>query len=198
MIDGSSWLDLEPLAMQSPYVAISYALEKNLLKHKNFAWVKNYTKGGKELDQLRNSFNARMAQSQPRIKFGVQVPRSIYEALKFDRMNGDSLWMDAINTELRQINGYKTFRPVQPEDDLRKYARIPYHFVFDVKFDLRCKSRLVAGGNKTEPPKEDVYSVGLAMDTIRLGFRIAAINNLRVCAADVGNAFLYGKTREKV
>ena len=36
------------------------------------------------------------------------------------------------------------------------------------------------------------------MDTIRLGFQIAAMNNLKVCAADVGNAFLYGRTREKV
>ena len=105
MIDRSSWLDLEPLAMQSPYASISYAFEKNLLKHKDFAWVKNYTKGGKELGQLRNSFYAQMAQSQPRIKFRVQVPRSIFEALKFDRMNEDTLWMDAINTELRQING---------------------------------------------------------------------------------------------
>ena len=70
--------------------------------------------------------------------------------------------------------------------------------VFDVKFDLRRKARLVLGGNWTEPPKEDIYSGVVGMDTIRLGFQIAAMNGLKVCAADVGNAFLYGKTREKV
>ena len=37
------------------------------------------------------------------------------------------------------------------------------------------------------------------MDTVHMGFLIAAINHLDICAADIGNAFLvYGKTREKV
>jgi hypothetical protein len=30
-----------------------------------------------------------------------------------------------------------------------------------------------------------------------MGFMIAAMNNLWVCAADIGNAFIYGKSREK-
>jgi hypothetical protein len=33
---------------------------------------------------------------------------------------------------------------------------------------------------------------------VRLGFLIAELNGLQVCAADIGNAFLYGRTREKV
>ena len=36
------------------------------------------------------------------------------------------------------------------------------------------------------------------MDTIRMAFVLAAMNNLDVCAADISTAFLYGKTREKV
>jgi hypothetical protein len=69
--------------------------------------------------------------------------------------------------------------------------------VFDVKFDLRRKARLVAGGNFTDPPKEDVYSGVVSMDMIRLGFMLAKMNNLQICTADIGNAFLYGKTSEK-
>ena len=34
--------------------------------------------------------------------------------------------------------------------------------------------------------------------SVRLGYMIAELNGLLVCAADIGNAFLYGKTREKV
>jgi hypothetical protein len=33
--------------------------------------------------------------------------------------------------------------------------------------------------------------------SVRLGFMLAALNDLDVCAADIGNAFLYGKSREK-
>ena len=36
------------------------------------------------------------------------------------------------------------------------------------------------------------------MEAMRLGFVLAALNGLEACAGDVGNAFLYGTTREKV
>ncbi len=128
----------------------------------------------------------------------MEVPRSVKHALHLDHLAGDHLWQDAINKELDQINEYETFcdlhgTPIPPE-----YQCIPYHLVFDVKFDLRRKARLVAGGHMTSPPKEDIYSGFVGMETIRLGFLLASMNNLDVCAADIGNAFLYGKTQEKV
>ena len=36
------------------------------------------------------------------------------------------------------------------------------------------------------------------METVRTGFVLVSLNGLKVCAADIDNAFLYGKTREKV
>jgi len=36
------------------------------------------------------------------------------------------------------------------------------------------------------------------METIWLGLTIAAMNGLDVCAADIGNAFLYGRTQERI
>ena len=115
-----------------------------------------------------------------------------------DQQNNNTEWQDAIATELKQINDYKTFRLLQKGEKLSDFQGIPYHLVFDVKFDLRKKARLVAGGNKTTPPKEDLYSGVVDLMSVRIGHMIAAANGLTVCAADIGNAFLYGKTREKV
>jgi hypothetical protein len=42
--------------------------------------------------------------------------------------------------------------------------------VFDVKYDLRHKARLVAGGSWTVKDKEDIYSEVYCMDTVRIGF----------------------------
>jgi hypothetical protein len=42
--------------------------------------------------------------------------------------------------------------------------------VFDVKYELRHKERLVAGGNWTLNDKEDVYSGVVRMDNVRIGF----------------------------
>jgi hypothetical protein len=134
----------------------------------------------------------------PKYKFGVEVARDIRHSMELDRQEGNTLWRDAIETELKQINDYKTFRLPDPGEDLENFAKIPYHFVFDVKFDGRRKARLVAGGNHTQPSKEDIYSGVVGIESIRMGFLIAELNELEVCAADIGNAFLYGKTREKV
>jgi hypothetical protein len=41
--------------------------------------------------------------------------------------------------------------------------------VFDVKYDLRHKTRLVAGGNLAANDKEDIYPGFFRMDTIRIG-----------------------------
>ena len=135
---------------------------------------------------------------QAHFKFGVEVARTIKHALELDKKNGDSLWQEAIKTELKQINDFKTFRTLERGESLRDFQRIPYHFVFDVKFDLRRKARLVAGGHRTDPPKEDIYSGVVGIETVRLAFLLASMNGLQICAADIGNAFLHGKTREKV
>jgi hypothetical protein len=61
--------------------------------------------------------------------------------------------------------------------------------VFDVKYDLRHKTRLVAGGNWTVNDKEDVYSGFFRMDTVRIGFFLGELYGLSCCACDIGYAF---------
>lgn len=69
---------------------------------------------------------------------------------------------------------------------------------FDVKFNDRRNARLVAGGHRApEVDKEESYSGVVGIETIRVTFLLAALNNLDVCAADKSVAFLHGKTRER-
>ena len=56
----------------------------------------------------------------------------------------------------------------------------------------------MAGGHVTAPPNEDVYSTVVAPEGIRCVVFIAAANGLKVWGGDVGNAYLNGKTKEKV
>ncbi|KAL7577136.1 hypothetical protein ACA910_019738 [Epithemia clementina (nom. ined.)] len=77
------------------------------------------------------------------------------------------------------------------------YKLIPCHMVFDVKTDLTRKARLVAGGHKTDPPKESTYSSVVSHDSVRIAFLIAALNGLEVLMGDVQNAYLNAPTKEK-
>jgi hypothetical protein len=69
--------------------------------------------------------------------------------------------------------------------------------VFDVKYDLRYKTRLVAGGYWTVNDKEDIYSGVVRMDTVRVGFFLGDLYGLSCCACDIVNAFLYGKQKRR-
>jgi hypothetical protein len=60
--------------------------------------------------------------------------------------------------------------------------------VFDVKYDLRHKVRLVEGGNWTVDDKEKVYSGVLRIDTVRIGFFLGDLYGHSCCACDIGNA----------
>lgn len=107
----------------------------------------------------------------PCFKFGIEIPRSVHHALELDKKNGNASWADAIQAEMTQINEHTTFIQAGGGDiDLNEYTLIRYHIIFDVKFDLYRKARLVANGNGTEPSLEDVYSGVVAQDTIRIVF----------------------------
>ena len=89
------------------------------------------------------------------------------QALEIDRINGGMKWLDAIKKELAQLNSYNTFKLLpKGEKPPEGYQKIPYHIVFDVKFDLRRKAQLVAGGNWTSLEREDIYSGVVGIDNI--------------------------------
>src|SRR5210317_2204013 len=136
----------------------------------------------------------------PVFKFGIQVPKNAAHAKKLDQLSNNNLWEEANKKELKSLKDFKAFRVLEDHEKVPDgYIRIPYHFVYDVKFDLIRKTRLVMGGHRTpDVPDVEVYSGVFSMETIRTAFLLAGRNNLQACAADVSTAFLYGKTREKV
>jgi hypothetical protein len=114
-------------------------------------------------------------------------------------MNGNQLWQVAIMTEPKQLTDYQTYIVLDSGEDIPTgYQKIPYDMVFDAKYDLRDKARLVAGVNWTVNYKENIYSGVVRMDTLRIEFFLGELYGLSCCACGIGNAFLYGKTKEKV
>jgi len=78
------------------------------------------------------------------------------------------------------------------------YKWIPCHMILDVKMDFTCKARFVAGGHVTDPPTSITYSSVVSRDSVRIAFLIAALNDLEILGADVGNAYLNAESREEV
>ena len=119
--------------------------------------------------------------------------------MQLDATSGNTKWKDTINTELVQIIEYKTFEDKgKGAKVLMDYKLIWCHFVFDVKHNGRYKARYIAGGHLTDPPLDSVYSGVVSLRSLRLMIFPAELNSLQLYTADVGNAYLEAKTREKV
>ena len=190
-----SWANAKALQLQDPQILIDYAHANNLGTHPDFTWTHNYPS-----TPIQSKLQAAKSHQGPNFKFGVQVPKNAAHARNLDKLNNSNLWKEATDKELKSLKDFKTFRALDKGEKAPEgYIQIPYHFVYDVKFDQRRKARLVMGGHKTpDVPDVEVYSGVVSIETIRTAFVIAARNNLQVCAADISTAFLYGKTREKV
>lgn len=117
--------------------------------------------------------------------------------MEIDSRTGTTYWRDAIDKEMRNI--YPAFQFNNDDHIPIGYKHIPCHMIFDVKMvGLVRKARFVAGGHKTDPPVESVYSSVVTRESVRIMFLIAALNGLEILGADVQNAYINAKTAEKV
>ena len=191
------WLPMDTLRLHDPFLVIRYGTKHSLLSDKGWEWVKHFAKIDELYTKMVKTYKATVRKNK--IKFGIEVPYSTKEALRLDMVNMNDSWRKAIDLEVQMLLDFKTFITLEDDQPVPVgYKWIPYHCVYDAKFDGRLKARLVAGGHMTNPTTEDVFSGVVGMETVRLGFILARLNNLLVCAGDVSQAFLYGKTREKV
>jgi hypothetical protein len=200
--DGNlTWEPMSLIRKSDPIKLAIYAKAKGLIYRPGWRWARKMLKSNKRFARTIKLLKGSVS-TGPKFKFGIQVPRNIREAIRLDRENGNTLWQDAMREEIQQLLQFKTFRilakGITTFEKMKDYTYVPLHFVFDVKFDLRRKARCVAGGNFTDPPDSDVFSGVVSIDNVRLGLFAAVHNDLRMCAADVGNAFLHGFTRELV
>ena len=78
------------------------------------------------------------------------------------------------------------------------HEEIGAHVIFDVKISLVRKARLVANGQQVdELSREMTYSSVPSLDSVRLFFLMAALNDLDVLSVDIQNAYLSALIKEK-
>jgi hypothetical protein len=186
-----SWVNYFALSLSHPKPIISFARNNNLLDNLRFCHLTQYCRSNTAVDIARILKDS----TSPvgiKYRFGIQVTKGIKNAIDPYKKNGNQLWQEAIRTELEKLPDYQTFIVLDSGEDIpTDHQKIPYRIVFDVKYDLRHKSRLVSGGNWTINDKEDIYSGVVRMDPVRIGFFLGELYGLSCCACDIGNAFLY-------
>ena len=200
----TSWENMLIIKKEDPLALAIYAKANDLSHEKGWRWARQITDRPKKYARMLKLMKGQTNKKRggAKYKFGIEVPRNARHARELDKANGNTLWQDAEAEEMMQLKSFKTFKilgkGIKSFPNKENYTYVPLHMVYDVKFDLRRKVRVVAGGNWTDPPDSDIYSGVVSIESVRLSLFIAALNDLLTCAADVGNAFLHGWTKELV
>jgi hypothetical protein len=198
--DGSkTWEPLSMIMATDPVTLAVYAKEHGLLETPGWKKLKKYARRAKKLMRMVNQNKRAQRFNAVTYKFGVRLPRNVPEAYRLDEKNGNTYWADAIKLEIEQLMEYKTFRDMGRTTRIPPgYQQIPLRMVFDVKQTLKRKARLVARGDKTDPPKDSVYSGVASLRSLRIVTFLAELNGLHLTGGDIGNAYLEAYTKEKV
>ncbi len=67
-------------------------------------------------------------------KFGIEVPKTVKEALALDRKNGNTLWVDAIAKEMKEVCIAFNILPDGHSAPIG-YQTILCHMIFDMKME---------------------------------------------------------------
>ena len=195
--DGSStWEAFKDMKECYPVQLCEYALDKRISDEPVFAWwLPHVIKKRKQIiSKIKSKYWTRTH------KFGIRVPKSIQDAISIDKQNDNHLWWEAICDEMKNVRiAFEVF-----EGDVAtlppNYSEVKCHMIFDVKMgeNFRRKARMVAGGHTTDVPAVLTYSSVVSRDSVSIAFTIAALNDLKVLACDIQNAFLSAKCREKI
>ncbi len=88
-----TWEPLEWIAPQYPVSFAKYAEQNNLLHEPGWKRFRRYLGVGKRYIRQMEQVHAACAEKlkETRIKFGVEVPRNYKDALRIDKLNGNTL-----------------------------------------------------------------------------------------------------------
>ena len=94
------WIHMDDIRIHDPIAIIKYGSEKELLSCAGWEWIHPFLPDEHDLQRMVHAL-ATAQKEAPKYKFGVRVPRSVKEALELDKENGNELWSEALQLELK-------------------------------------------------------------------------------------------------
>jgi hypothetical protein len=132
--DGfTSWENLADLKESHPIETAEYAVTKGIYLEPAFNWWVSIVlkKRNRIISLVRKRTTRYLKRTH---KFGIEVPKTVNEALALDYKNGNTLWADAVAKEMREVCIAFNILPDGCSVPIG-YQKIPCHMIFDVKME---------------------------------------------------------------
>ncbi len=101
--DGStSWKNLADLKESHPLWTAEYDVTQGIDHEPDFNWWVSHVlkKRDRIISLVPKQTTCYLIQTH---KFGIEVPKTVKEALDLDRINDNTLWVDAIAKEMKEV-----------------------------------------------------------------------------------------------
>ena len=124
--DGSEmWLQLKDVKESFPVQVAEYAVTSRIQDEPAFAWwVPHVLKKRRAIvAKVKSKYWDRTH------KYGIRIPKDVAEARRIDKENGNTLWWDAIQEEMKNV----MIAFEEAEEVPIGYSPLTTHLVFDVK-----------------------------------------------------------------
>jgi len=191
---STSWEKLADLKESYPVQVAEYSKAAGIQHEPAFAWWTEHVL------KKRDRMIAKVVKRYQKIthKFGIEIPRDVEHAYRIDRANGNNLWREAVEQEMKNVR--VAFKIVDDDGVPPGYQQMTCHMIFDVKLGegFRRKCRMVGGGHKVDTPAHLTYATVVSRETVRIALTIAALHDLEVKASDIQNAYLTAPCAEKI
>jgi hypothetical protein len=189
---NTQWIHLKDIKESNPIEVAEFAQVHGIDKEPAFVWWVPYTL--KKRDRIIAAVNSSVKNSSQ--KYGIQVPRTVQEALELDRINGNDFWRKAINKEMSNV--MIAFEILEDDKQVPPgWSKVTGHMIFDVKMDFTRKARWVLDGHKTPDIDGSSYAGVVSRESVRIALTYAALNEIDLMAADIRNAYLQAPTSQK-
>ena len=191
--DGTkTWVPLKDLKESNPIELAEFAKARRIDTEPAFAWWVPFTL--RKRDRIISAVRARVRRVTH--KYGIEIPTSIEHAYELDRKNGNDFWRKAIEKEMTELGvAFEILDDSTPTPV--GWSKQSGHLCFDVKMDYTRKARWVLDGHKTKDPDISTYAGVVSRDSVRIALTYAALNDVTVMAADIGNAYLQSPSSQK-
>ena len=130
--DGTeSWVKLAELKDSYPVELAEFAKARGIANEPAFAWWVPHTL--RRRNAILSAVKARVRKKTH--KYGIEIPRSLAHAKELDRINGNTLWMDALKLEMHNV-GVAFEVLADGEGAPKGWKRASGHIIWDLKMDF--------------------------------------------------------------
>jgi hypothetical protein len=144
-----SWVKLAELKDSYPLELAEFAKALGIADEPVFAWWVPHNLRRRR-NVILSAVKARVRKKT--IKYGIEVPTSLVWAKELDRINGNTLWMDALKLEMHHVE--VAFEVLQDGKSAPQgWTKASGHIIWDLKMDFTRKERCILDGHKPPTPE---------------------------------------------